>query len=221
MRVLAMAAVLAVGLAGCQNAPAPRLSASLSGATDITLEWTGTDPAAAGLAVDFATEPDGPYTTLQFVPPTQTTYRHPDVMPQTTFYYRIRPYYGPASAPVDVTLPPGDHVSDSDWRAPVTVPDPSHSVRLAGAGPPTGLRATVMDANGIRFTWRDTASDEDGYLIEVKPAGSTGFSPVAVLDPQVNAYGLVTLPSEKQASYRVRAFYYGEPSTIAHQRSHE
>jgi len=38
-----------------------------------------------------------------------------------------------------------------------------------------------------------------------------------VLDPDVNACGLVTLPNEKHAWYRVRPFYYGAQSNVAHQ----
>ncbi|MGW7357951.1 hypothetical protein ACWGI0_15305 [Streptomyces sp. NPDC054802] len=42
---------------------------------------------------------------------------------------------------------------------------------------------------------------------------------VAVLDPDVNSLGLVTLPHQKRASYRVRAFFYGPPSGVAHQHT--
>jgi hypothetical protein len=38
-----------------------------------------------------------------------------------------------------------------------------------------------------------------------------------VLDPDVNQYGLVTLPTEKRASYRVRAYFSGAPSNLAKQ----
>jgi hypothetical protein len=51
----------------------------------------------------------------------------------------------------------------------------------------------------------------------VKPNGSPDFRVAAVLDPNVNAAGLITLPDEKQSSYRVRAFYYGQPANLAHQ----
>jgi hypothetical protein len=236
IRLLA-AVLLTVSLAGCQHAvaqnsptlrPEIQLSAKLTSPTDIDLQWQGTDPAAAGLVVEFATDRHGPYADLQFVPPGQTTYRHPDLMPDTTFCYRVMPFYGPASGAVDVTLPPGDfdenaHRDNPDWAAPRTRPDPGAAKQsilqpgTATAGTPTDLHATIMDPNGITFTWTDHASDEDGYLIEVKPAGSLTFGVVAVLAADVNSYGLVTLPSEKRASYRVRAFYYGAPSNVAQQ----
>jgi hypothetical protein len=227
------------GLAGCSAAgstaprqdpagpdPRVRLTATLVSPIDITLTWRGHDPDAAGRIVEFATEPRGRYTILQFVPAWQTTYAHRDLMPETPFYYRVRPVYGPASPPVDVTLPKGDFDenarADDDWAAPRTVPGAPATqspIRGAGAGrsgAPTELHATVMHANGIRFTWTDHASDEEGYLLEVRPAGSQDFGVAAVLDPDVNSFGLVTLPNEKRASFRIRAFYYGKPSNVAH-----
>ncbi len=224
-------AVLATLLAGCHAgtghaaaAAGPHLSAILSSPTDVTLRWSGLDPRAAGAAMEFATAPDGTYSTLEFEPADRDTARHPDLMPQTTFYYRLRPYFGPVSSTVDVVLPPGDfdenaHQSNPDWGVPRTEPrpGPTGSIRVPGAGAPTDLRATVMDPNGILFRWTDHASDEQGYLVEVRPAGVTDFEVAAVLDPDVNTYGLVTLPNEKHASYRVRAFYYGPASNIAQQ----
>lgn len=72
-----------------------------------------------------------------------------------------------------------------------------------------------MEANGIRFTWTDHASDERGQLLEDRPRGSRWFRPVAVLDPGITSFGLVTLAEEKHASYRVRAFRYGPASNVA------
>ncbi|HEU4422581.1 MAG TPA: fibronectin type III domain-containing protein [Pilimelia sp.] len=233
-------ALLAVGLAACSAAPAEpagdrvpaiRLTATLSTPTDVTLSWLRQDSVTvAWQAVEFATEPGGPYTILQFLGPDQTAYTHPDLMPETPFYYRVRPVHGPASDPVDVTLPAGDfdaeaREDDHEWAVPRTVARgpvttrPIRDARTAAAAAPTDLTATVMHANGIRFTWTDHATDEEGYLIEVRAAGSPRYATAALLDPDVNSFGLVTLPNEKTASFRVRAFYFGAPSNVAHQRT--
>jgi hypothetical protein len=42
---------------------------------------------------------------------------------------------------------------------------------------------------------------------------------VALLDPDVTSFGLVKLPREKAASYRVRPFYYGTASDLAARRT--
>ncbi|MCU1686374.1 MAG: hypothetical protein JWQ81_7113 [Amycolatopsis sp.] len=207
----------------------PDLSATLVSPVDIMLKWQDDDPAAAGHTVEFATgTPGSEYTVLQYVQAGQTMYTHPDLIPQTPFYYRLRPFYGPASAAVEVDLPPGAYddkaaADDHAWAQPLPVPSGSvakQPIRGAGrstAGAPTEFTATVMDPNGIKFTWTDHASDEDGYLLESKPKGSATYNEVEVLDPNITSVGLTTLPTEKQATYRVRAFYYGKPSNIAHQ----
>ncbi|MGW0203511.1 hypothetical protein, partial [Nonomuraea sp. NPDC003201] len=79
---------------------------------------------------------------------------------------------------------------------------------------PTGLTATVTQADGIAFRWADRARDEEGFLLEDRPAGRPDYRVTAVLAPDVNAFGLVTLPEERHASYRVRAFRYGPPSNV-------
>ncbi len=242
-RALAAAVLTSALLAGCTNTAAPTntptggtpaapehgmtLTATLDSPTDITLRWSGRDPGAVGHIVEFATERQGPYTILQFVPPARTQYRHPDLMPTTPFYYRLRPYYGPSTETVGIALPEGgfsekDQQKDHAWAEPRKLPGrgptrPAHSVRdRSGAAAPTGLRATVMHANGVRLTWQDNARDEEGHLIEVRLAGAADFHVAAVLDPDIEAAGLITLPQEKKSVIRVRAFWYGRQSGIVH-----
>jgi hypothetical protein len=226
-RLLAAVVAVVLSLAGCSTVTKPsgiRLSATLTGPTDVALRWSGVPRRATGLAVQFATG-DGQFVVLGFEPPDTTSYRHRDLIPQTPFRYRILPYTGPASAPVEVTLPPGvtpdtAHRDDPDWAEPRKQPDPTavgHPVTDSnGDAAPTGLTATVADPNGILFSWTDHASDEQGEMLEVRrgTAATAGWAVVAVLDPGVTSYGLVTLPDEKTASYRIRPFAWGTPSNV-------
>jgi hypothetical protein len=222
---------LAVGVAGCATAPVPRpaparavrLTATLDSPTDVTLRWADPDPRAAGHVLEYANGRAGPYTPLGFLPPGQTSYRHPDLIPDTWFYYRVRPYYGPVSRPVELAMPAGsaDKKDDYRWAAPRTSRGRSgRTIRDGGgAGAPTGFTGRVVRGDGIRFTWTDHARDEDGYLLEARPAGSGTYGVVALLDPDVTSFGLVKLPHEKTASYRVRPFYYGVASNLAARRT--
>ncbi|MBP2325233.1 hypothetical protein JOF56_005618 [Kibdelosporangium banguiense] len=224
-----LAAVPLVVLAGCSAGPAddapppPNLTATLTTPTNIDLAWHATDPAAAGQVVEYATEPNGTYTILGYLPPAGTKYRHPDLIPQTPFYYRIRPYYGTASAPVELTLPPGEFEEnpneDEDWVKPKTLPGgPADKTVVKDAkGTPANFTVTIVHANGVKFTWEDRTSDEEGFLLEIKPDGAPDFVVSGVLDPDVNAFGMVTLPNEKKATYRVRPYRFGEPTNTAHQ----
>ncbi|MEV4018680.1 fibronectin type III domain-containing protein [Nonomuraea angiospora] len=219
-----MVLALALVVAGCAaprqerpQDPAVRLEAALVSPTDIALRWRGRDPGAAGHVLEFATEPQGPYTILGFLPPEQSAYTHPDLMPRTTFHYRLRPYYGAASAPVDVTLGDGPYPKPGPgWAEPRVLPGGSPGTRPVGGegAAPTGLTATVTQADGVAFRWADRARDEEGFLLEDRPAGRPDYRVTAVLAPDVNAFGLVTLPEERHASYRVRAFRYGPPSNV-------
>ncbi|MEU6714529.1 hypothetical protein ABZ897_23935 [Nonomuraea sp. NPDC046802] len=194
-----------------------RLEGVLTSPTDIALRWTGRDPAAAGHVLEFATAPQGPYTILAFLPPGETAYTHPDLIPQTTFHYRLRPYYGRASAPVEVRLGDGPHPTPRPgWSQPRTIRTGPPGTLPTGSGraAPAGLKATVKQADGVAFTWTDRTGDEEGFLLENRPAGRSDFRVVAALDPDVNAFGLITLPEERRAAYRVRAFRYGTPSNV-------
>jgi hypothetical protein len=228
MRRILSALLLLTLLGGCASTaaatrPAGQLTATLVSPTNITLSWHDSGPAPAGRVVEYATAPNGPFTPLGFLPPTQTSFKHDNLMPTTTFYYRVRPFYGPASNTVNVSLPPGAYddqaQADQSWATPRTLPgDPAakQSIRGTSTGAPTNLTATVVNANGIKLAWTDHAADADGYLVESKPAGSTDFNAIELLDPNINTCGIVTLPNEKNAAYLIRAFYYGHSSNVAH-----
>ncbi|MET7283613.1 hypothetical protein ABZS29_35625 [Kribbella sp. NPDC005582] len=98
MRVLFVCLLLL--LAGCGSGGQQQgfqLTASLV-ADDVTLRWSGAPADAAYLMVEYATEKNGEYTILDFLPPDRREFQHPDLMPATTFYYRVTP----------LTAPPGE-----------------------------------------------------------------------------------------------------------------
>ncbi|MEU9338248.1 fibronectin type III domain-containing protein [Streptomyces sp. NPDC048290] len=217
---------LLLALPACTASPGPAtdargpLRATLTTPTDIDLSWRDDRPQVAGHVLEFATAPGGPYTALRYLPTRTTTYRHPDLMPRTTFHYRLVSYRGPASPPVTVEVPAADRAPDlagQKWLTPRDRPGAGAGQRrsLRGAEPgtaPTGFTAEPRDAGGIAFTWTDNSRDEDGFLLEIRRAPGAAFDPVMVMDPDTDATGLVTLPGEEHADYRVRAFVFGEKS---------
>ena len=216
---VALAGLLLLAACGRERQD-PVLTSELTSPVDVTLHWRP-EAGAAGQVVEYANAADGEYAVLEFSPPAKNSYRHPDLIPETPFYYRIRPYTGTASATVDVALPPGDDVPEiegPDWTAPRRDGGGTHPVASPEAAA-RELEAEVKHANGILFTWRDRASDEDGYLIEVRPAGAADYRVAVQLDPDTTSYGVITLPDEKAAAYRVRAFRFGAPSNLTHQRT--
>jgi hypothetical protein len=196
-------------LAGCAAAEARgiRLAGELTG-DDVTLTWEGH---RGDVVVEFATEPAGPYTVLGFLPGSRRTHVHPDLMPATTFYYRVRPVEGPASD-VATAVPAADRVVGEDWLVPRTVPD----IRATPApgGRPANLRVEEVGAGELRLTWTDNSTDEAGFLVE--RAVGAEFEVVFVVDPDVNHAGLIAPAAD---TYRVRAFHYGESSNVVAERT--
>lgn len=196
-------------VAGCAPAAAQgiQLSSALSG-DDVTLTWDGHPN---DVVVEFATEPAGQYTVLGFLPKSQHTYVHPDLMPATTFYYRVRPIEGPVSG-ATTAVPATDRVEGEDWLVPRTVPDPRAAPSPGGR--PANLRVESVTADGLRLTWTDNSTDEAGFLVERKTG--KGFEVVFVVDPDVNYAGLIAPAAD---AYRVRAFHYGEMSNVVSERT--
>ncbi|MEV6166764.1 fibronectin type III domain-containing protein [Streptomyces sp. NPDC051954] len=102
---IAVPAALFLALSACTShaaEPDRPLKAALTTPTDIDLVWHDDRPGVAGHVLEFATEADGPYTVLKYLPRQVSTYRHPDLIPHTTFHYRLRSYRGPTSEPTRV-----------------------------------------------------------------------------------------------------------------------
>ncbi|EMD25775.1 fibronectin type III domain-containing protein [Amycolatopsis azurea] len=197
------AVLLAVAfVSGCGQEPG--FTATLTDPVNVDLSWPDDDPNVAGRIVEYTTDPHGEYTILRFVPPRQTTYRHPDLMPETRFYYRIRPFYGVVS----------DAVTVSGAGTPAES-GPAVSLRTGDrSAAPAAFRAEPAPEAMVRFSWADHSSDEDGFLVEIKKPGADGFVPIEVADPGTTSAGLATMPGEEGASYRLRAFYYGPASPV-------
>lgn len=164
--------------AGTRAESAQPLDGVLTTPTDIDLSWRDTRPGIAGHVLEFATDEAGPWTVLQYLAPEVTAYRHPDLLPDTTFRYRLRSYTGPTVRP-----------------------------------------ARTDRADGIRLTWTDGSSREDGFLVELRTKGGERWDPVAVVAPDTEATDFAPLPGERGAAYRVRAFVLGERSNTVRLRT--
>lgn len=121
MRVLFVCLLLLLG--GCGSADRQQgfvLNTSLA-ADDVTLRWSGAPAEAAYLMVEYATEENGEYTILDFLPPDRREFQHPDLMPATTFFYRVTPLTAPPGEPAaaqprakEIKLTWADIASDED-----------------------------------------------------------------------------------------------------------
>jgi hypothetical protein len=191
---LVLVALLAAGCAASPApAPPPPFTATLTSPTDVVLTWPDDN---AGHRVEYANDPAGPWTTLRFLPPHTTSYHHPDLIPETPFYYREQPFSGPVSPETTVGAP----------AAP-----------SAGGTAPANLWAQAAADGTLTFSWTDMSKSEAGFLLEIRRPGEPGFSPVEVTDPDTTVCGLSPLPGEEGSAYRLRALSYGPLSPVVHQ----
>jgi len=237
-RVLNFLALLAAAaVAGCATASSHRdriqLTATLLSPHDIELKWTDPVPGAAGYTIEWTPDEQSEYVVVAFLPPYTNSFIHPDLMPLTTCHYRVRAFYGPASTPVEVSLPSAlsdteyaaryEAPEDFNWAVPQVVPGEGtvskHSIRNPATptdGTPADLKAELMPitVSGFKLTWTDHASDEEGYMLEMKRDAAPDFEVKALTEPDVNSFGYAFEPPMRHASYRVRAFYFSKPSNM-------
>jgi hypothetical protein len=228
--------VLLIAMAGCsmskpvaesKRSSTIDLSASLISPVDIKLKWNDTGSDVVGHTIEWGTESNGEYVVVAFAPSHVDSFVHSDVVPVTTCYYRVRPYFGPASAPVEITTGmPNQQINTPDptWAEPRILPTSGtltrNSIRTPAtiaAAAPMDLKARLVTPTGIQLTWVDQATDEEGYMVEVKMDGMPDFAICAIVDPNVNSFGIALVPPETTAWFRVRPFYYGRSSNIASQ----
>lgn len=224
---------LAAGITGCSTVPqsndqafaAPtHLTATLTDPLDIDLKWQGNAKSAAGYFVEYSPDANNEFVIITAEPPNTTKYRHPHLLPRTRFVFRIVPYFGPASTTATVsTGKEGPPQAPSDAEAANTnSPDAGikksiRSIATIAQTAPTGFRATLIPPAGVKLDWVDHASDADGYLLEIKPSWGRRFEVSAFLPPHSTTLTSFNFPFNSQFTFRIRPFFYGQPSNLAEQ----
>ena len=190
------------GLTGCSSStPRPsetdaiRLTASMVSPVDIALEWHDPATNVAGHILEYTNHPGKEeYVPLGFFPPNHTKFIHPRLIPETKFYYRVRPYYGPVSDPVEVSLPKELTAEayaaayalpeDYQWAPPATLPESSNvtknSLRNTATpadAAPSNLKAELATntVSGFKLTWTDRSTDEEGFFLETEARRQLGI----------------------------------------------
>src|SRR5438552_3403192 len=78
---------------------------------------------------------------------------------------------------------------------------------------PTQLAATPKSSAEIDLSWRDTNSQESGYLIERSLDPTSGFAQIAAVGINVQSYKNLGLTQRTTYYYRVRAFGSTDPAS--------
>jgi hypothetical protein len=222
-------AVLASAIAGetreVSFASPSELTAMLADHLNVELHWKNNATAAGGGWIEFTT-PGDDFIKLDAVWPDKTTFRHPDVVPETKFIYRVRPFFGKPSKAVAVATGSATSKPSTEEEGPLDEPgktastDVAHqkSIRSMASFEDASadqVTATLSSPTSAIIRWEDRASDEDGYLLEVSADPEKDFKICALLPANTTSFRKIQLPPNMKCYFRVRAFFYGEPSNIA------
>ena len=181
--MIRLALIAALGLVSCARPGTPprphKVSprAALVSPTRIELSW---EPAsdAAGSWIEFST-PGADWVKLEVAWPDRMGFTHADLAPETTFIYRLVPFFGHASPVVPVRTGTAREGANLDAEGPLEDGPPalvkdrasirSTATRLDGA--PGDLTVSLIGPTTAVLRWRDRALDEDGYLVELAEGG--------------------------------------------------
>ncbi len=181
----------------CATTPVPALpppaapgdlTATVTGATVISLGWTDRASNEAGFEVWRSTAgPSGAYALLAELGPDVTATDDLGLSPGEQYCYQVRAA-GAATAPPSA-------FSGSECA---TAPSPPAQ--------PTGLTATPSASTRIELAWQDQATDEAEYQIWRSTTGSSGtYSRVATEPADAGVYSDAGLTQDTEYCYEVRA----------------
>jgi hypothetical protein len=239
------AILIAGGLAGCSKpasstpptpshnpataadfGPPKHFTATLLDKLTARLSWEIGSPHTDGYFVEYQNPGDDSFVILDITHRDATMFQHPDLAPETKFNYRIRPYFGKPSEILTVTtgqVPPG--TPNREEEGPVE--EAAQTSAPEKAGKSIRSLATIIEAAPSKFTarrssptsvilrWRDNAFDEDGFLVECAVDPNQTFKICALLPPNTASFKKIMLPGNTKCCFRVRAFFYGQPTPLA------
>jgi hypothetical protein len=239
------AILIAGGLAGCskpasptpptraQNpatsadfAPPKHFTATLLDTLTVSLRWEIGSPHTDGYFVEYQNPGDDSFVILDITHRDATMFQHPDLAPETKFIYRVRPYFGKPSEILTVTtgqVPPGtpnrEEEGPMEEAAQTSAPEKTgksiRSLATITEAAPSKFAASLSSPTSVILRWKDNASDEDGFLVECAVDPNQTFRICALLPPNTASFKKIMLPGDTKCCFRVRAFFYGQPTPLA------
>jgi hypothetical protein len=223
----------AIVIVGCSTTPrsnqkafaAPtHLTAELATPIDIDLQWQDNAANAAGYFVEYSPQANDEFVVITALPPDSTKYRHPHLLPHTRFVFRVVPFFGPASSVAEIKTgkkspqqsPAASEIANTN-SPDIGAKNSIRSMKTFVKAAPTDFRATFIPPAGVKFDWIDHTSDADGYLLEIKPEWSSKFAVSAFFPPHTTTFTTYGFPFDTKFAFRVRPFFYGQPSNLAEQ----
>lgn len=182
-----------------ESPPAPPiapsgLTALPSGSTAVVLEWVDNSATEAGFKIErSSTGSTGVFAQIGIAPSGAKRFFAGGLQPSSSYLFRVRAYYGPLNSGYTNTV------------AVTTNPKPPFGAVV--------LSARGISQSEILLTWRDNATNEDGYRVLQSKDWGRSWSILTVTPPNATTYTVSGLTPNSSYVYRVPAFNRGGQST--------
>jgi hypothetical protein len=167
------------------KAPSSLTAAAIS-SSQINLTWTDNSSSETGYYIERKMGASGSYSQIAITAANATSFSDTGLMDNTTYYYQIRAFnaYGLSaySSPANATT----------FLAPPVAP--------------SKLSAWAISATQVKLLWNDSSHNEDGFVIDRSPNGSTGWTQLgAMTGPNVTTGSDTTVTANNPYYYRIKA----------------
>lgn len=161
------------------------LQAQALGASAVQLTWNDNSTNELGFRIQRTDPGTGEFEQLAVISPNTTEYIDNDVIPSTTYRYRIASFTSQ---------------SQSNWSNEVSVTTYANDVP-----PPGNLSADFNSSDGsVTLTWNDNTSNENGTLIERKQGTNGNYKEIASTGTDVSTYKDFNVEESETYYYRAR-----------------
>jgi len=191
--------VMAMSGVAAPSAPTV-LAATANSFSEVSLSWVDN----ASNEIDFVIERSLNGTTgwrqIAIPAANSTAFTDSGLSAQTTYHYRIRAANGGGG---------------SAFSNIAVITTPSSAVATP---PPSNLAGTVNSFSEITLNWIDNTSDETSFTLQSSPDGTTDWTTLATLAPDVTAFQHTGLAAATTYHYRISATSLGGvslPSNVA------
>jgi fibronectin type 3 domain-containing protein len=160
------------------------LSAGPSCSTQLSLSWVDNASNEDGYKIEQSTDGTN-FTEVGSVAANVNTYTPTNLLPSTTYYYRVKAF---------------NALGDTAFTNTA-----NYTTTASSATAPSNLSAATTSSTRITLSWADNICSELGFKIERSPDGTT-FAEIANVGANITSYVNTGLAPSSGYYYRVRAY---------------
>ncbi|MBN1107692.1 MAG: fibronectin type III domain-containing protein [Bacteroidales bacterium] len=170
------------------------LNAVAVSSSQINLTWTDNSNNETGFRIERSPN-NSTWTEIATVNAGVTSYENTGLTASTPYYYRVRSY---------------NSAGNSSFTSAA-----SATTQASPPAAPTNLTATAASSVQINLAWTDNANNEQNFILERAPGGTSDFAVIATLNPNTTTYSNSGLTASTPYNYRVKAVNAGGSSAYS------